>query len=264
MQRKRMEYGVRRVGVYAAPRQRMTRSVDPMIPLAVVDAPEDKLVENALASGEVKSFQFIETGDLIRAAVTIPSATDTSQVGGVVVVDTFLPEALVAKMDRVTHSYKNFKEAKAYKNPVKAQYIALVLGIGLVIILSGTWFGFQIAKGITVPIQKLAEGTKAVAAGDLNFRITAKGTDEIGVLVDSFNRMTQDLKFSKAELEQANASLQHSNIELDRRRAYIETVLDNIGSGVLSVDAGDRIATFNRSAERILSLKAEEIRGLSL
>src|SRR5207245_8740010 len=59
-------------------------------------------------------------------------------------------------------------------------------------------------------------------------------------------------------------SLQHSNIELDRRRAYIETVLDNIGSGVLSVDAGDRIATFNRSAERILSLKAEEIRGLSL
>ncbi|MEP6602148.1 MAG: ATP-binding protein, partial [Nitrospirota bacterium] len=161
-------------------------------------------------------------------------------------------------------SYKDYKEAKAYKNPVKAQYIALVLGIGLVIILSGTWFGFQIAKGITVPIQKLAEGTKAVAAGDLNFRITAKGTDEIGVLVDSFNRMTQDLKFSKAELEQANASLQHSNIELDRRRAYIETVLDNIGSGVLSVDAGDRIATFNRSAERILSLKAEEVRGLSL
>ena len=181
-----------------------------------------------------------------------------------VIVDTYLPESLVTKMKRVVQSYKDYKEAKAYKNPVKAQYIALVLGIGLVIILSGTWFGFQIAKGITVPIQKLAEGTKAVAAGDLNFRITAKGTDEIGVLVDSFNRMTQDLKFSKAELEQANASLQHSNIELDRRRAYIETVLDNIGSGVLSVDAGDRIATFNRSAERILSLKAEEIRGLSL
>src|SRR5438309_8202269 len=259
-----MEYGVSGVEVYAAPKQLLTRSVDPKIPLAVLDAPEDKLVENALASGEVKSFQFIETGDLIRAAVTIPSATDMSQVGGVVVVDTFLPEALVAKMDRVTHSYKNFKEAMTYKDPIKAQYIALVLGIGLVIILSGSWFGFQIAKGITVPIQKLAEGTKAVAAGDLNFRITAKGTDEIGVLVDSFNRMTQDLKFSKAELEQANASLQHSNIELDRRRAYIETVLDNIGSGVLSVDAGDRIATFNRSAERILSLKAEEIRGLSL
>src|SRR3989475_3531208 len=110
-------------------------------------------------------------------------------------------------MDRVTHSYKNFKEAMTYKDPIKAQYIALVLGIALVIILSGSWFGFQIAKGITVPIQKLAEGTKSVASGDLNFRITMKANDEIGVLVDSFNRMTEDLQISKAELEQANASL---------------------------------------------------------
>src|SRR2546426_1162361 len=256
-----MEYGVSGVEVYAAPKQLLTRSVDPKIPLAVLDAPEDKLVENALASGEVKSFQFIETGDLIRAAVTIPSATDTSQVGGVVVVDTFLPEALVAKMDRVTHSYKNFKEAMTYKDPIKAQYIALVVGLALVIILSGSWFGFQIAKGITVPIQKLAEGTQAVASGDLNFRIKVKATDEIGVLVDSFNRMTRDLQASKAQLERANISLQQSNVELDRRRAYTETVLDNIGSGVVSVDAAGRITTFNHSAERILGLKGEELRG---
>src|SRR5712692_8738522 len=262
MQRKRMEYGVSGVEVYSAAKQLLTRSVDPKIPLVVLDSPEDKLVENALAGGEIKpSFQFIETGDLIRAAVTIPSAKDPSQVAGVVVVDTFLPEALVAKMDRVTHSYKNFKEAMTYKDPIKAQYIALVVGIALVIILSGTWFGFQIAKGITVPIQKLAEGTQAVAAGALNFRITVKATDEIGVLVDSFNRMTRDLQASKAQLERVNTSLQQSNLELDRRRAYTETVLDNIGSGVVSVDAAGRITTFNLSAERILGLKGEEIRS---
>ena len=261
MQRKRMEYGVSGVEVYSAMKQLLTRSVDPKIPLAVLDAPEDKLVENALATGEVKSFQFIETGDLIRAAVTIPSAKDSSQVAGVVVVDTFLPEALVAKMDRVTQSYRNFKEAMTYKDPIKAQYISLVVGIALVIILSGTWFGFQIAKGITVPIQKLAEGTQAVAAGALNFRITVKATDEIGVLVDSFNRMTRDLQASKAQLERVNTSLQQSNLELDRRRAYTETVLDNIGSGVVSVDAAGRITTFNLSAERILGLKGDEIRS---
>src|SRR2546429_5696187 len=106
MQRKRMEYGVSGVEVYAAPKQLLTRSVDPKIPLTVLDAPEDKLVENALASGEVKSFQFIETGDLIRAAVTIPSAKDSSQVAGVVVVDTFLPEVLAAKMDGATQSFR--------------------------------------------------------------------------------------------------------------------------------------------------------------
>jgi two-component system nitrogen regulation sensor histidine kinase NtrY len=264
MQRKRVEYGVGGVEVYSPARQVLTRSVDPKIPLAVLDDPQNRLVENALAGGEVKSFQSISTGDLIRAAVTISSESDPTLVAGVVVVDTYLPEALVAKMDRVTQSYKNFKEAMTYKDPIKAQYIALVLGIALVIIMSGTWFGFQIAKGITVPIQRLAEGTKAVAAGDLNFRITVKANDEIGVLVDSFNRMTQDLQASKAQLERANTSLKSSNIELDRRRAYTETVLDNVGSGVVSVDAAGRITTFNRAAERILGLKGEDMRGVLL
>ena len=264
MQRKRMEYGVGGVEVYSTTKAVLTRSVDSKIPLQLLDDPDNHIVEKALTSGEINSFQSAATGDLIRAAVTIPSIKDPDQVDGVVVVDTYLPEALVAKMDRVVESYKGFKEAKAYKNPVKAQYISLVLGIALVIILSGSWFGFQIAKGITVPIQKLAEGTKAVATGDLNFRITVKAPDEIGVLVDSFNRMTEDLQASKAELEHANVSLQRTILELDRRRAYTETVLDNIGSGVVSVDAGGRITTFNRSAERVLGLKGDEIRGLLL
>lgn len=264
MQRKRMEYGVGGVEVYSVAKEVLTRSVDPKIPLRFLDDPEHRIVEKALTSGEINSFRTTETGDLIRVAVTIPSLQDPDQVGGVVVVDTYLPEALVAKMDRVVQSYNDFKEAQGYKNPVKAQYISLVIGLALVIILSGSWFGFQIAKGITVPIQKLAEGTKAVAAGDLNFRISVKGSDEIGVLVDSFNRMTRDLKVSKAELEQANVSLQRSNLELERRRAYTETVLENIGSGVISVGAEGRITTFNRAAERILCLKGEEIRGLLL
>src|SRR5207247_4085044 len=85
--------------------------------------------------------------------------------------------------------------------------------------------------------------------------------DEIGVLVDSFNRMTRDLQTSKAQLERVNTSLQESNVELDRRRAYTETVLDQIGSGVISVDAAGRVTTFNSSAERILGLKGEEIRN---
>lgn len=261
MQRKRLEHGVGGVEVYGPTKRILTRSVDSEIPLAVLDDPENRLVENALAVGEVKSFQSISTGDLIRAAVTIPSAEDPAQVAGVLVVDTYLPEALVAKMDGVTQSYHNFKEAMLLKDPIKAQYILLIVGIGLVIIMSGTWFGFQIAKGITVPIQRLAEGTQAVAAGDLSFRITAKATDEIGVLVDSFNRMTKDLQAGKADLEQANVSLQGSNVELERRRAYTETVLDNVGSGVVSVDADGRITTFNRAAERILGMQGGAVRG---
>src|SRR5207247_11337404 len=144
-----------------------------------------------------------------------------------VLVDTCRPEDLVTKMDRVSQSYRNFKEAMTYKDPIKAQYIALVVGIALVIILSGTWFGFQIAKGITVPIQKLAEGTQAVAAGALNFRITVKASEEIGVLVDSFNRMTRDLQASKAQPQLVNTYVKYSSLELNARHPYTETALDN-------------------------------------
>src|SRR2546428_13065854 len=110
-------------------------------------------------------------------------------------------------MDRVTHSYKNFKEAMTYKDPIKAQYIALVVGIALVIILSGTWFGFQIAKGITVPIQKLAEGTQAVAAGALNFRGTRKAKGGIGGLADSFKPTTRGLQANKRQQDEGDNSL---------------------------------------------------------
>src|SRR5438309_2546615 len=72
MQRKRVEYGVSGAGVYSAMKQLVNPQVGPKIPLDVLDAPANKLVENALASGEVKSFQFIATGDLIRSAVTSP------------------------------------------------------------------------------------------------------------------------------------------------------------------------------------------------
>jgi two-component system nitrogen regulation sensor histidine kinase NtrY len=88
-----------------------------------------------------------------------------------------------------------------------------------------------------------------------------KATDEIGTLVESFNRMTEDLRLSKSELEQANNSLRQSNLELFGRRAYTEAVVDTIAAGVLSIDRAGAITTFNLSAERILGVPVDKIRG---
>jgi two-component system nitrogen regulation sensor histidine kinase NtrY len=106
----------------------------------------------------------------------------------------------------------------------------------------------------------LAEATEAIAQGDLSVRIEAKATDEIGTLIDSFNRMTSDLQGSKSEIEEANISLRHSNLELDRRRAYIETVVETIAAGLLSIDKNELITNFNPSGERILGLAADRFR----
>src|SRR5438034_1005755 len=111
----------------------------------------------------------------------------------------------------------------------------LPAGIG-----SATWFGFYMARGITVPIQRLAEGTRAVAHGDLDHRIEGEGEDEIGTLVTAFNRMTAELKTSRTELES--------------RRRYLETLLANITAGVVSADAEGRITTMNRAAEALLGM----------
>jgi two-component system nitrogen regulation sensor histidine kinase NtrY len=93
----------------------------------------------------------------------------------------------------------------------------------------------------------LAEGTHAVAAGDLSYEIPAVRDDEIGHLVTSFNQMTADLRATNAELEQ--------------RRRYTETLLRNVSAGVVALDRAGRITTINPCAERLLGLSAAEVQG---
>ena len=133
--------------------------------------------------------------------------------------------------------------------------------VTLLIIFSSVWFGFFLSKGITVPIQELAEGTNRVATGDYDFSIDLEAEDEIGVLVNSFNRMTLDLKNGKEQLETANKELVKSNIELEQRRLYMEIVLANVAAGVVSADGDGKILTINKSAERMLNIKAKDIIG---
>src|SRR4030042_5286790 len=100
--------------------------------------------------------------------------------------------------------------------------------VTLLIIFSATWFGFFLSKGLTDPIQQLAEATNRITQGDLDFTIETGTDDEMGSLVNSFNKMTTDLKASKIKIEQATNDLQETNLELERRRQYMETILKNV------------------------------------
>ena len=115
---------------------------------------------------------------------------------------------------------------------------------------SGLW----LAKGITVPIQQLAKGTRRIAEGDLNFKIAVQANDEIALLVDSFNKMTDDLNESRQKIQNVHEDLKTTNIELDRRRNYMETLLQNIGAGVISIDKKGHITTLNNSPPFLLTI----------
>jgi len=156
---------------------------------------------------------------------------------------------------------KEYKQLRMLKNPLKGIYVMLFLMVTLVIFFAAIWTAVHLARGITAPIQQLAEATRAVAAGNLNYRVQVQADDEIGILVDSFNRMTGDLLGSKAELTDANLDLQRTNVELEQRRAYMERVLESLAAGVLSLDAAGAVNTMNPAAARILGLDPPGVLG---
>ncbi|MDI6777175.1 MAG: ATP-binding protein [Syntrophales bacterium] len=211
-----------------------------------------KILEDIFVGKETSAIQSSDVGDLISGLTPIYSYLSPKEVIGVVVVSYYIPKSLVDKMAAISKTSERYRQLHLLKNPIKLSYIIILFIVTLLIIFSATWFGLFLAKGITVPIQDLAEATRKIAQGNLDYRINIKADDEIGILVDSFNQMTEDLKKSNKDLEQAN-------IDLDQRRKYMETILRNVSAGIVSVDKDGVITTVNSAAEKMLGIKTEKV-----
>ncbi len=231
--------------------------------LASVSFPplESKLLPEAFRGTEATKIQSRGQGDLIQGLIPVYSPQNPREVGGVLVLVYFVPQNLVSRVTQISTAFEDYKQLSALKNPIKFSYLVTLSLVTLLIIFSATSFGLFLAKGITEPVQKLVEGTQKIVKGNLDFAIPKTSGDEVGTLVDSFNQMTQDLKFSKSQVEKAHAELSKSNLELDQRRRYMEVVLRDVGTGVISLDSAGRIRTINRSAERILGIHAAQVLG---
>jgi two-component system nitrogen regulation sensor histidine kinase NtrY len=173
-----------------------------------------------------------------------------------VVLQRFVPGAFVNRLNAIPRGLEEFKQFKLLKKPIKIIHLITFSIVTLLIIFASVWFGLFLSKGITIPIQELAAGTHRIAQGDYDVFIDLESEDEIGVLVNSFNRMAMDLKNSKVQLEEANRELVRTNIEIEQRRLYMEIVLANVAAGVMSADSEGRIFTLNKSAEKMLGLGA--------
>ncbi len=215
--------------------------------------PSDDFLKQALQK-PMTAIQTTYEGDVIRAAIPVQNG---DRAVAVLVVDRLIPSSMVQKMEEIKKESEEYKQLKAFKNPIKGSYILSFFIILLLILFSAVWFGFYLARSITIPLQRLAEATERVAGGNVDFQVDVTAADELGVLVDSFNKMTSDLSQSQRKVEEANQSLTQTNQTLERERAYMEGLLQNIGAGVISVDAKGMITTFNPSAEKILELSSK-------
>jgi len=203
-------------------------------------------------------FDQVEEGELVRGMAGVQD--EAGQTMAVIAVDFFIPEAMMRQLHRIQATHDGYEQMQVFELPIRSNYFIILGMISLFIFFSATWFGFYLARQITEPIQQLAEGARQVAAGEMAVRIEKTGSDEIGTLVDAFNKMLEDLETSRRALEHAMADLEATNVELEQRRASMEAILNHVGAGVLSFDETGKVQTVNPSAERILGIKAVEAR----
>ena len=145
----------------------------------------------------------------------------------------------------------------------KNQILLTLSLLTTLLLFSATWFAISLSKEVTVPIQALADATHEIAAGHFDTRVEVKARDELGTLVRSFNAMTAQLADSRKQIDEFTQNLQQAVQELDRRRVLIETVLENIPTGVLSLDSDGKVLRTNSAAREIFGEASREANRLS-
>ncbi|MDX2481298.1 MAG: ATP-binding protein [Desulfuromusa sp.] len=258
---KQEEYNLGIVEVFSSTHEELVRVANPKLPIIEITTASSDPVREGLQGIRFSQITPVGQADLIRGIVPVQSNWNEKDIVGVVVVNYYVPYSLINKMKEIASSVDQYKLTKSIKGQIQQSYVIVLLLIALIIIFLATWFGFHLASGITVPIQELATATTKVASGDLDIQLKTRSTDEIGTLVNAFNKMTTDLRQGRIEVISANQELQRSNLELDRRRDYMEIVLANVTAGVISIDRSGHMTTINKSAENLLHFNADKMLG---
>ena len=191
-------------------------------------------------------------GELVRGGAVVKDAA--GQVVGVVVASDYLSGESATHARQIIEAYRNRSQMRALRRPIRGVYLTLFVMMTLMILVSATWTGLYLAKRITRPVQRLAAGAREIGAGHLDHRIEPETRDEFGSLVEAFNTMAEELAASQRKLEHSRLDLERKNLQLDERRQYIETVLERIATGVVSLGPDGRIETINGAALRLLEV----------
>jgi two-component system nitrogen regulation sensor histidine kinase NtrY len=206
-------------------------------------------------------------GRIILAAVASPRPAGPPEPQGealqpvIVVAGRLVDPALAEQRDSLVQDFQTFRQLEVQKDDLQASHLLIFLMVTLLILLASSWVGLYLARRVTVPIQALAEGTKRISGGDLSHRVDVEADDELGVLVGSFNSMTEELETNKVQLERSNRELVTTNQRIAAERALFAAVLANVAAGVVSADSEGRIFLCNDAALKMLRQREDEVLG---
>lgn len=248
------------VEVYARNSERLTFALSPELENTFFGIVSADALQHNIPGKKVNSIsEIIPSGEMVKTIGSVPFGVQRVEAEAFVVLTILIPADLSLKMKSINRGFEEYQQIKFLKKPIQQTYYLSLSIAAFLLIFCAIWFGLYLAKSISVPIKELAEGTRRVADGDLGFTIDRIGDDEIGSLVASFNKMTKELQNNREQLEFSSRELREKNIEIGERQKYMEIVLENISAGVISLDADGVITTINKSAEKMLNLKSEDI-----
>lgn len=251
---KRNEYHIGAIQIYTSDGVELIRSTEEQ------EVPKDLLKKTRLLLEKVLDGETVydiissQEATLIKAAAPIvqnQQKETPSQIIGALQVNLLIKQNLFEKIRSISRANQEYHKLQVARTPFRAIYLLIFIFITLALLFSAIWFGHYLAKDIAIPVIKLADATREVTGGNLDVKVDVRAYDEIGTLVDSFNMMTQQLKSNKMEIEAANRELIEKNTQIEQKKAFIETLLNNIQTGVIAVDKQGYITSVNEAAGNI-------------
>ena len=198
------------------------------------------------APGQAKSFDVLgQTYVLGRAHVG-----DNGQI----LVAMPLPQNYSGTLRDIERSQQQYRRAAPAAAAAAPHLPGLLLLLTVGVLFASTWLALYLSKMVTRPLVALAEATQEISRGRLDYRVDVQAGSEIGQLVESFNRMAADLEASRGSIEASRRDLADMNAQLEQRTRHIETILESVPSGVLSLDASRHIVHSNGAVRRLLRL----------
>jgi two-component system, NtrC family, nitrogen regulation sensor histidine kinase NtrY len=255
---------VKMVEVYRITPGRQPAEVMPYVDVAAPDMPRgyaravaDRMAAHA-ASGQMEPptpEHLPGAGELIRAVAVVRRAATSAPIAIVIASDSLTGE-MASSARRIQDAYEDYTQLRVLRQPLFGVYLSFFLMMTLMILVGATWMGLYLAKRITEPVQRLATAAREIEAGHLDYRVDREtvSDDEFGSLVEAFNSMATEVGNSRRRLERSTVDLERKHLEVEGRRRYIETILERIATGVVSIDSAGKISTLNSAAMRLLGL----------
>ena len=169
-----------------------------------------------------------------------------------------VPDDFQERIKEIETQTTAYEQQRQHLRTYKNQMLATLLLFTILLMFAATWAAFFLSKQVSVPIQALAQATQEIIEGNYEARVNVQAKDELETLVRSFNRMTEQLGDSRRQIDVFTQNLQQAVQELERRRTLMETILENIPTGVISVDETETIRRVNPAAVRMFGESARQ------